>query len=76
VYGNHKSENSQDYAQKTSTKLYVHEFGFCLVGIRKPKICPDSEPDPHPDLDPISLRWKVLKKIIRKKLIIVVHFIQ
>ncbi len=28
VYGNLKSENSQDYAQK----LYVHEFGFwCMV---------------------------------------------
>jgi hypothetical protein len=29
VYGNLKSENSQDYAQRPSTKLYVHEFGFC-----------------------------------------------
>jgi hypothetical protein len=27
-YRNLKSENSQDYAQKPSTKLYVHEFGF------------------------------------------------
>jgi hypothetical protein len=30
-YRNFKSENSQDYAQKTSTKLlYVHEFGIRL----------------------------------------------
>jgi hypothetical protein len=28
VYGNLKSENSQDNVQKTSTKLYVYEFGF------------------------------------------------
>jgi hypothetical protein len=26
-YRNLKSENSQDYAQKSSAKLYVHEFG-------------------------------------------------
>jgi hypothetical protein len=32
VYGSLTSENSQDYhyAQKPSTKLYVHEFGFRL----------------------------------------------
>ncbi len=31
-YRNLKSENSQDYAQKpTSTKLYVHEFGFTCI---------------------------------------------
>ncbi len=43
VYGHRKSENSQDYTQRsqrncafmnsaseTSTKLYVHEFGFCV----------------------------------------------
>jgi hypothetical protein len=29
VYGNLKSENSQDYAQKPQRKFYVHEFGFC-----------------------------------------------
>jgi hypothetical protein len=28
VEENLKSENSQDYAQKASTELYVHEFGF------------------------------------------------
>ncbi len=28
VYGNLKSENSQEYDQKVSTKLYVLEFGF------------------------------------------------
>jgi len=34
VYGNLKSENFQDYAQKPqwNLKLYVHEFGFCTVG--------------------------------------------
>jgi hypothetical protein len=30
VYENLKSEKSQDYAQaETSTKFYIHEFGFC-----------------------------------------------
>jgi hypothetical protein len=29
VYGNLKSENFQDYAQKPQRKLFVHEFGFC-----------------------------------------------
>jgi hypothetical protein len=33
-YRNLKSENSQDYAQKPSTKLYVHEFGFRLLDRR------------------------------------------
>jgi hypothetical protein len=28
VYGNLKSENSQEYALKPQRKLYVHEFGF------------------------------------------------
>ncbi len=28
LYGNLKSENSQDDAQQTSTKLYVHEFAI------------------------------------------------
>jgi hypothetical protein len=31
VYGNLKSENFQDYGPETSTKLYVHEFGFRYV---------------------------------------------
>jgi hypothetical protein len=30
-YRNLKFENSQDYAPVTSTKLYVHEFGFKLL---------------------------------------------
>jgi hypothetical protein len=30
-YRNLQSENSQDYAPETSTKLYVHEFGFLIV---------------------------------------------
>jgi hypothetical protein len=29
-YGNLKSENFQDYTLKTSTKLYIHEFGFWM----------------------------------------------
>ncbi len=36
VYGI-KSENSQDYAQKTSTKLYVHEFGFSAREVLREK---------------------------------------
>jgi hypothetical protein len=28
VYGNLKSKNSQDYAQKPQNELYVQEFGF------------------------------------------------
>jgi hypothetical protein len=32
-YRNLHSENSQDYAPETSTKLYVQEFGFCKVCI-------------------------------------------
>jgi hypothetical protein len=32
--GNLKSEISQDYAQETSTKLYIHEFGFRLSKVR------------------------------------------
>ncbi len=37
VYRNLKSENSQDYAQKveTSTKLYIHEFGFSTIAAGK-----------------------------------------
>jgi hypothetical protein len=31
-----KSENPQDYAQKTSMKLCVHEFGFCTAVRMKP----------------------------------------
>jgi hypothetical protein len=31
VYENLKSERSQDYARETTTKLYVHEFGFRTV---------------------------------------------
>ncbi len=30
-YRNIHSENSQDYALETSTKLYIHEFGLCIV---------------------------------------------
>jgi hypothetical protein len=39
VCGNLTSENSQDFALKTSTKLYVHEFGFRLRpgGISQPE---------------------------------------
>jgi hypothetical protein len=29
VYGNLKYENSSRLCPETSTKLYVHEFGFC-----------------------------------------------
>jgi hypothetical protein len=38
VYGNFKSENSQDYAQimpETSTKLCVHEFDFSICCTKK-----------------------------------------
>jgi hypothetical protein len=28
---NLKFENTQVYAPETSTKLYIHEFGFCTV---------------------------------------------
>jgi hypothetical protein len=34
LYGNLKSEISQDYAQETSTKLYIQEFGFRLSKVR------------------------------------------
>ncbi len=30
IYGNLKSENSQRLCPETSTKLYVHEFGFSM----------------------------------------------
>ncbi len=32
---NLQSENSQDYAPETSTKLYVHEFGLCIVCLKR-----------------------------------------
>ncbi len=34
LYENLKSEVSQDYVQETSTKLYIHEFGFRLSKVR------------------------------------------
>ncbi len=36
VYGNLMSETSQDYAQKPSMQLYVHEFG--LAGLPRQKL--------------------------------------
>ncbi len=38
-YRNLKSENSQDYAQNPSTKLYGHEFGFCNICDKSDRAC-------------------------------------
>jgi hypothetical protein len=72
VYENLMSENSQDYAQRpqqnytfinsaseTSTKLYVHEFGFCVH--KSNRILIRGNGDVHPYISSLALREQNLQ---------------